>query len=501
MSNNSLSNKITICCAIFLWTLGAQASTLPPDPNNAALLYYQAFLLRPEPDAAAKELVYGTRLETIDKLLRGGKLDPDPEVEIPEIEKSIRELEEKIRNRRSDPNEETSDFEQALYKHNLFIEERELQFLKKSRERYEKMCGIDPDKKIREYLRKCDKAIGVAQAASEISECDWGIRYSQGFSHLLPQLIEIRDFLLILRADALLLAADEDYRAAFRRCLMMRRFARHVGDDANLLYSISITVDRNALSCIQHLLGYMKPDIETLTWLKNQLSIKSGASMSPARSLKLDVELAVQSLRMSAVILENTRQAMLKKEQIKALVRERLAQNTGSAKEVQILTDEELISLARKPYDDFLNSALQVMDSGMPYEKKYAEIERLTDELEKEFGGDTAAKIMILAHPEKILTLEIVMACADQVLKLYNVHVRHATQLNALKAAVEIYLVRAKTRKLPEELPDYLPKDPYTGRDFGYEITDEGFALRCQGEDFQKERMRQMLEFKVKSRD
>jgi len=423
MSNKNLSNKITICCAIFLWALEAQAAAaLPPDPNNAALLYYQSFLLCPKPDAYTRESIY--------KALR----------------------------------------------------------------------GTEPDEKVRKYLnlQNCRKTIKLAEAAAQIPECNWGIPYSQGLGVRLPQLVEIRDFVLILRADALLLAADEDYRAAFERCLMMRRFARHVGDDAILLYSSSITVDRNALSCIQHLLGYMKPDIETLTWLKNRLSIESGASTSPARVSNLDFELAVQSLRMNADILENTRQAMLKKEQIKALARERLAQNTGNAKEVQSLTDEELISLARKPYDDFLNSALQVMDSGMPYEKKYAEIKRLTDELEKEFGGDTVATIMMLAHPEKMLTLSIVMACADQVLKLYNVHVRHTTHLNALKAAVEIYLVRAKTGKLPDKLPDYLPKDPYVGRDFEYEITDEGFALRCQGEEFQKGRMRQMLEFKVK---
>jgi hypothetical protein len=425
MSNNNLRNKITICCAIFLWTVGAQASTLPPDPNNAALLYYQSFLFCPKPDAYTRESIY--------KVLSGTK----------------------------------------------------------------------PDQKVRKYLnlQNCRKTIKLIEVAAQIPVCNWGIPYSQGLGVRLPQAVQLNSLSRLLAVDARTLATDGNYRAALERCLMMRRFARHVGDDAILLYASSITVDRNALSCIQLLLGYMKPDIETLTWLKNQLSIESGASTSPARALMLDFELAVQSLRMNADILENTRQAMLKKEQIKALARERLAQNTGDAKEVQSLKDEDLISLARKPYADFLNSALQVMDSGMPYEEKYAEIKRLTDELEKEFGGDPAAKIMMLAHPEKMLTLSIVMACADQVLKLYNVHVRHTAHLNSLKAALEIYLVRAKTGQLPEKLPDGLPKDPYSGKDFEYEITDEGFALRCQGEDFQKGRMRQMLEFKVKSRD
>jgi hypothetical protein len=83
---------------------------------------------------------------------------------------------------------------------------------------------------------------------------------------------------------------------------------------------------------------------------------------------------------------------------------------------------------------------------------------------------------------------------------LFESQVRHTAQINSIKAAVEVYLVLAKTGQLPKELPDYLPKDPYTGRDFLYEITDEGFALRCQDAEFLR-RKNKWLEFKVKSRD
>jgi hypothetical protein len=52
-----------ICVIMVLWMLGVDAVTLPPDPDNAALLYYQAFLLRPEPDEdtywSIKEVVSG----------------------------------------------------------------------------------------------------------------------------------------------------------------------------------------------------------------------------------------------------------------------------------------------------------------------------------------------------------------------------------------------------------------------------------------------------------
>jgi len=80
---------------------------------------------------------------------------------------------------------------------------------------------------------------------------------------------------------------------------------------------------------------------------------------------------------------------------------------------------------------------------------------------------------------------------------LFESQVRHTAQINSIKAAVDVYLVLAKTGQLPKELPDYLPKDPYTGLDFLYEITDEGFALRCQDAEFLR-RKNKWLEFKVK---
>ena len=81
----------------------------------------------------------------------------------------------------------------------------------------------------------------------------------------------------------------------------------------------------------------------------------------------------------------------------------------------------------------------------------------------------------------------------------YDFQVEQEAWINGIKTAVEVYLVLAKTGKLPEKLPDHLPKDPFTGKDFGYEITDEGFALRCAGEEFKK-RKKSLLEFRVCSK-
>jgi hypothetical protein len=55
MMNTNHHVKRAVCstfAAVVLWPLAARATALPPDPDNAALLYYQACLLCREPDDA-----------------------------------------------------------------------------------------------------------------------------------------------------------------------------------------------------------------------------------------------------------------------------------------------------------------------------------------------------------------------------------------------------------------------------------------------------------------
>jgi hypothetical protein len=80
---------------------------------------------------------------------------------------------------------------------------------------------------------------------------------------------------------------------------------------------------------------------------------------------------------------------------------------------------------------------------------------------------------------------------------LFKPQVKHTAQINSIKAAVDVYLVLAKTGQLPEKLPDHLPKDPYSSKDFEYETTKEGFVLRCRVKPIDKNKVTQ-YEFKVK---
>lgn len=125
----------------------------------------------------------------------------------------------------------------------------------------------------------------------------------------------------------------------------------------------------------------------------------------------------------------------------------------------------------------------------MTYEQKCVQIQRLIDKLKEEDGTD-----LVVAH---VINWSGIDGMIEPPSRQYPFYVGCQAHINGIKAAVEVCLVLAKTGQLPEKLPDGLPKDPFTGRDFVYEITDEGFALRCQGEEFLSRKNR-FLEFRVK---
>ena len=111
MSNISLRNRKTICCVfglMFFCAFGAYATVSLPAPDNAALLYYQAMLLRPELDLAT--------FIPFDGVLRGD----------------------------------------------------------------------DPNEMVREYLNlpETRETIRIAEAATRIPQCSWGIMRSQGIYYL-----------------------------------------------------------------------------------------------------------------------------------------------------------------------------------------------------------------------------------------------------------------------------------------------------------------------------
>ncbi len=370
----------------------------PPNPDNAALLYYQAFLLQPDLDM--------TTSRKIDDVLG----------------------------------------------------------------------GAESDSQVRIYLGHCLPMIEMAEIASRIPQCTWGIWRGLG-SRKIGWSSEVWDLNRILLVDSRTLAADGHYRAALDLCLTVRRLARHLGDDSKLNL-LARNPDLMALCTVQHVLGVMPPDADILTWFRGQLAVVQGLPLSFPEMLQANSKSFFNLMRTNPGTLAFLRRVLVDK-----------AEDEQAKEKARNLTDEQILSRAREPFPRFIDSIFRIEDSEMTYEQKQTQMQRLIDKLTEEDGIDPVVKYVIF-----------VSGTPGMIERQYPYLVGCAAHINGIKAAVEIYLVIAKTGRLPKTLPDGLPKDPFTGRDFVYEITDEGFALRCQGEEFLS-RKNQFLEFKVKSRD
>jgi len=368
---------------------------LSPAPDNAALLYYQAFLLRPEPNM--------TTSEKIVDVLR----------------------------------------------------------------------GAESDSQIRTYLGHCLPMIQVAEIASRIPQCTWGLwngpEPSFGWKDLHSNVSNLEYILVV---DARTLAADGHYRAALEHCLTLRRLARHLSEDPRLDLAAR-NPDLMALRTVQYVLGVMAPDADSLMWFRGQLAVVRGLRLSLGETLQGDFNSFLGHMKTNP-----NRLAFLKKRLIET------AEDEQGKEDARNLADDQLLWRAREPLQRFLDSISRIADSEMTYEHKCAQMQRMYTDLVEEYATDP-----IVGR---------VLSWADiDPTGYYPFLVGHQAHINGVKAAVEVYLVVAKAGRLPEKLPDDLPKDPFTGRDFVYEITDEGFALRCQGEEFLS-RKNQFLEFKVR---
>lgn len=393
MSNISHRSRKTICCvfgAILFCALGAYAAISSPDPDNAALLYYQAFLLRPQPDNATYDLLDAVLL------------------------------------------------------------------------------GAEPDEKLREYLNlpESRETIRIAEAATQIPQCSWGIMRSQGIYYLtLKTLIgQVRQIAFLLEVDARTLAVDGEYRAALDRCLSIRRLAQHIADEATLGYLVSMPLHWRAFLGIQYVLGSIPPDRDTLIWLQSQISTVQGAQPPPGRALEITLDDALKFLSMHPEYFTTWRENVSE-----------LIEDESARQEILSLTDEELLERAKESYNKFLSSVNRVMGSDIPYQQKYLELQELEEE----------PKNHPVQDPVGILLLFVLSNVAEQ----HDIYIRGIANFNAIRAAIEIYMVKAETGQLPEMLPAHLPKDPFSSQDFEYEATNQGFVLRCREKEIGEDRI------------
>ena len=390
------NNRITIALCVLL-TLAVSSSpsvAYPPDPDNAALLYYQAFLTLPEAE------------EPVDTQLR--------------------------------------DYARGK---------------------------IEPNKAVEDYVGSCRGAIKLAVVASELRQCDWGLRYSEGFDMLLSHLGQTRGLVQILIADARIQASRANYELALERCVTTIKMSRHMGDDTLVSFLVGTAMESMADNCIADLLGQMPADSKVIEELRADLAGFAKRPLSVAKPLDMEREVAAEQMRMDKIG-DLMRSLDAKKSEEEVL------------EEVRKLGGEAFLKKGRDYYRKHMSSVISILRSGAAYGETHQQLTELAGKLPKDPGPEKS--------PEAMFTTAVTPAIS----RVYGLMIKGRTQANALRAAVEVYLAKAKTGKLPDSLPSGSPKDLFSGKDFEYKKTKAGFLLRCRGKDLGKDKI-QEYEFKV----
>jgi len=387
-------NTRTICVILTLLAAGPVVQAYPPDPNNAALLYYQAFISLPKDQDQVQDLVEGL---------------PD---------------------------------------------------------------GADPNDQIREYLKLCQPAIRLAVAASEVPACDWGLRYSQGYQMSLTHLSQMRALARLMKGEVAVLVADGQYRQALERCLTLRQMGQHISDQNIISFLVGVAINALAEKAIQNTLSAMPPDIQTLVWLKGELAASPARRVEIKNGLKTEEEVILTKLTTD-----------------RGHLLEAVTGSTGAVPSelVEHLknADEAFFEGSRRYFKAHMDAVVAVLNSPVPYLQRHDQLEQL----DKRPGSDSKQNL------HAVLTASLMPSVA----KLLTLDTRARSNDNLLKAAIEIYLVKARTGSIPDQLPPGMPKDPFNGQDFKYEKTPEGFTLTRWTDDPAKDKNFQRT-FKVKVR-
>ncbi len=388
--NNKTKLVLFILIGFIILTLRCPAFALPPDPDNAALLYYQAFCVYEKPDDTMEDMV---------RRLAGGGMEPNPT--------------------------------------------------------------------ITRYIESCRPAIELAASAEELSKCNWGLKYSEGFDMQARHLAEARMLTYIILADARIALAQADYDLAIRRCLTARKLGVDVGQDPMTVgFLVEKAIEKMTNKCIQDILSSSTMELETLQQLKTQLNELDSRIKPVEFFLKTEQEL------MSMYITPER-------------IREVLPQiwsGDGSdfARELILNADEQFCRRNLAHFNDYWSYVFSALK--LPYQQVFNKKE----ELEKNYVGD------FKENPDATMTVIL----GPAVYKMYGLGIRSDTFSNALKTALEIYEITAKTGQLPDFLPAGSRKDLYSGEDFEYEKTADGFILRCRAKDLIKNKTYE-YEFKI----
>jgi hypothetical protein len=339
---------------------------------------------------------------------------------------------------------------------------------------------IELDEEIVKHLDAFQHVIKELTVASDIPHCNWGIDFSEGINTFMPGLSAFKKYAYLLLSDARRLISKGDYYEAIDRCLTAEKFASHVGINTLINSLVATVISAMSDKCIAHIISETPVDTDKLLYLNGQFDHFNNR---------------IERMKAGFFAEKQLIEVLYNKTSPHKLTYEMLTYFIGvEFKDCDSDVLKELTEKIKAGDDKFFGKALKyhigiIYDATAAFDRPYQQAcEILSKQIPEKLKDDAKEK------PEALLANTLIPAC----LKCYAQAVRSQNSLNALKNALEIYLIQAKTGKLPDKLPANAIKDLYTDKAMVYEITDNGFTLRCQGADTEKEKKKDTYEFKVK---
>ena len=327
---------------------------------------------------------------------------------------------------------------------------------------------------IAQHIKENRHVIDRAVKAADILKCDWGYDCSQAIVDVnAPTLPPLSRIAILLSAEAGCLAEQGGYTTALDRCVTLRKIALHACNKTLTWYLLGNQINRIANETTQYVLGFTPGDIDELTRLRSRLTQIEAKFPSLGSSLTQEAHMWV---------------ATMDKDKVQPLVRLLEGSLMAYSLEPKLKRirkgDDTFFERNRDYYLNAMATFVNTLESGLPYAQMCTKLDGLVEKWSQEAED----------NPDAILT-EFFFPMRTQ---LYQSMIRQQTHLNAIKTAIDLYVVKGRTGQLPDALPPDSPRDLFSGRPFEYAKTDGGFILRCQGKEDPKKDELHEYKFKVK---
>ncbi len=320
--------------------------------------------------------------------------------------------------------------------------------------------------------------IQLFSRGTDIQQCEWLIQNQDIGNEIIPQIKKrIQALIPLIGADTRCCAINGDYIAAFDKCDTLLRFTKHIELLDRDYFLITEVINRTAFNCIGKILDIMPPNENNLTYVKNILT-EEGNDIPQLFERIMYEQLESLMEKVSDI-------------DIKESIEEQPIKDTNYEsykKELLSMKNKDIVKLIHQELENYLNSIFETISKDNSYNQTYTKIQDIEKEYKKRLENNPAITRGIKPAIEGF---------TQTISTLYTHNIRYISQFYSLKNAVDIYLIKARIGQLPKELPKGLAKDPYSGHDFEYILTSDGFKLCCKEKDINTKKYFE-FEFKVK---